>query len=185
MPRICTKWLNNLLMQLPCDIAGRSLSALSGRSLLAECPHATSGLWNCAPMAGNATENSTGLVVCLNICPSSADPCGPCSNPATVCSSVGPSSYQSLYAHAKRSYMRFLSLDYPHLIIAIELSIHITSTSPVSIVVCCWQQFRKLKVEEVGIWQRVPEKALTKRTTVCIPVQHPEDIFASGILFLM
>ncbi|CAL5221825.1 g4082 [Coccomyxa viridis] len=57
---------------------------ITGRELLQACPHATSGLWNCAPANGT----SAGLVVCLNICPSPSDPCAPCSNPAITCSEV-------------------------------------------------------------------------------------------------
>ncbi|CAK0779969.1 hypothetical protein CVIRNUC_004902 [Coccomyxa viridis] len=60
-------------------------SAISeGRSLLADCPHATSSFFDCKALSGAADS----FIVCVNICPSSTDPCAPCQNPAETCSMV-------------------------------------------------------------------------------------------------
>jgi len=51
------------------------------------CSHATSALFQCAPMSSD-TANTPNFTACVNLCPTSAQPCGFCSEPSVVCAQV-------------------------------------------------------------------------------------------------
>lgn len=51
------------------------------------CSHATSALFQCAPLSSNPA-NTPNFTACVNLCPTAAQPCGFCSEPSVVCAQV-------------------------------------------------------------------------------------------------